>query len=238
MNSAVTPDACRASRVAGVSLMLGWLTMLGPDPAWAQAQTQLPTPEIYTCTDARGRKLTSDRPIAECRDREQKILNPSGTVKARLGPTLTAKERSELEAKAKAEQAQQAALEEEKRRDRALLVRYPTPAVHQKERLEALGHINRVKQTAITQVSDLLTQKAKLVDEMAFYEKDPAKAPQKLKRQIDEVNQTLAAQGRFLADKDAETARINARFDAEQQRLAPLWHMAAPAAAASAAQPD
>ena len=67
----------------------------------AVAQTQTPVAGIYTCVDARGRKLTSDRPIPECNDREQKVLNPSGTVKSKLGPTLTAQERSEVEAKEK-----------------------------------------------------------------------------------------------------------------------------------------
>jgi len=208
-------------------LTLGLLTVLGHGVAQAQslAQAQLPTPEIYTCLDAKGRKLTSDRPIAECRDREQKILNPSGTIKTRVGPTLTAKERAELEAKDKAEQAQRAMLEEERRRDRALLIRYPTQSAHQLERANALDQINRVKQTALVQVTDLMAQKTKLMDEMAFYEKDPSRAPTRLKRQLDEINQTLAAQGRFMADKDAEIARVNARFDAEQQRLTPLWQM-------------
>ena len=42
--------------------------------AWAQAG-------IYTCVDAKGRRLTSDRPIVECLDREQKELTPNGNVK-------------------------------------------------------------------------------------------------------------------------------------------------------------
>ncbi len=216
------------------ALMVGLLVTAGHGAAHAQssAQSQLPTPEIYTCTDAKGRKLTSDRPISDCRDREQKILNPSGTVKARVGPTLTVRERNDLEAKAKAEQAQQAILDEEKRRDRALLVRYPSQSVHERERAQALANIGLVKQAAIAQVTELLAQKAKLLDEMAFYEKDPSKAPQKLKRQIDDINRTLAAQGRFMADKDAEAARVNARFDEEKTRLAPLWRMTAPAAPA------
>jgi len=214
----------RGGSLAG-ALAMGWLAALGHGVVQAQSTAQLPTPEIYTCLDARGRKLTSDRPIAECRDREQQILNPSGTVKTRVAPALTAKERADLEAKDKAEQAQRAMLEEEKRRDRALLMRYPTRSAHEKERASALDLINRVKQTAMVQVNELLAQKTKLADEMAFYEKDPSRAPPKLKRQLDEINQTLAAQGRFLADKDAETARVNARFDAEQQRLAPLWQL-------------
>ena len=189
----------------------------------AQAASE---PGIYTCVDAKGRKLTSDRPIPECIDREQKILNPSGTVKAKIGPTLTAQELSLLEAKNKAEQVERSRQEEEKKRDRALLIRYPNPASHQKERAEALAHIARVKQTAAARVTQLLQDRIKLTDEMAFYQKDPSKAPAKLLRQIDELKQALASQERFMAEQDNEADRINARFDEESVRLMPLWRMA------------
>ena len=42
---------------------------------------------IYSCVDARGRTITADRPIADCSDREQRELNPSGTVKRKVEPT-------------------------------------------------------------------------------------------------------------------------------------------------------
>jgi hypothetical protein len=61
---------------------------------------------------------------------------------------------------------------------------------------------------------------------MAFYKKDPGKAPLKLRRQVDELNQALAAQERFMVDQDGETKRINARFDEEFKRLTPLWRLA------------
>jgi len=41
---------------------------------------------IYSCVDAKGAKRTSDRPIPECSDREQRILNKDGTVKRVLPP--------------------------------------------------------------------------------------------------------------------------------------------------------
>lgn len=189
------------------------------------AQTAAPTPEIYTCIDAQGHKRTSDRRIPECSDREQKILNPSGTVKTRIGPTLTAQERSQLEAQNKAREQERVRLEEEKRRDRALLVRYPTLASHQQEREESLRQVLLVKQAALSRVTELMAERTKLLEEMAFYAKDPRKAPQKLQQQIDAVLQALAGQGRFLADKDNEITRTNARFDEELQRLKPLWHL-------------
>ncbi len=193
------------------------------------AQTPSSTPseqQIYTCIDAKGRKLTSDRPIMECRDREQTILNPSGTIKGKIGPTLTAQERSVLEEKNKAERAARLRQDEEKKRDRALLIRYPNPMAHEKERATALANVDIVKQAAITRVTQLLKERAKLTDEMAFYQKNPSLAPAKLQRQTGEVNDSLAAQGRFLAEQDREIKRINNRFDEELLRLKPLWGMA------------
>jgi hypothetical protein len=190
--------------------------------------------EIYTCIDAKGRNLTSDRPIAECLDREQKMLNPSGTVKAKVGPNLTAQERSELEAKEKAELEERARLNEEKRRDRALLVRYPNKTVHDKERAVALAQIGVVRQAAVTRVDELQRQRAAVLDEMEFYKKDPSKAPASVRRQLEEVNISLAVQARFIAEQDAEVKRVTFRFEEELFRLKQLWALQAGVPAASA----
>ena len=61
------------------------------------AQTSPGALSIYTCVDKQGRKLTSDRPIPECIDREQRELGPSGTLRRVIGPTLTQQEREALE---------------------------------------------------------------------------------------------------------------------------------------------
>ena len=88
--------------------------------------------EIYTCTNAQGRKITADRPIAECTDRAQQEITPAGIVKRVIGPTLTAKERAQQEEKEKLADEARAREAEEKRRDRALLLRYPNRQVHDK----------------------------------------------------------------------------------------------------------
>lgn len=193
-----------------------------------QAQPTMPMQGIYTCIDARGRKLTSDRPIPECNDREQKVLNPSGTVKAKVGPAQSARERAELEAEEKAEQEERARVNEEKRRDRALLIRYPNKAVHDKERATALAQIGVVRQAAFNRMEELLRQRTAINQELEFYKKDPSKTPPSIRRQVDEVAQSLAIQVRFIADQDAELKRVNARFDEELVRLQQLWSMQSP----------
>lgn len=192
------------------------------------AQAQTPKAGIYTCVDAKGRKLTSDRPIPDCIDREQKVLNPSGTVNAKVGPTLTAQERAEVDGREKLAIEERARKEEEKRRDRALLMRYPEKAVHDAERAEALLQISVVKAAATKRVVELRRQKVDIDAEMEFYKRDPAKAPGSLRRQVDENANSLAVQARFIADQEGEIQRVNTRFDEELGRLKELWKLRAP----------
>lgn len=187
------------------------------------AGAQAPVGGIYTCVDAQGRKLTSDRPIPDCTDREQKVLNPSGTVKQKVGPSLTAAERAQQEARERQEQEERNRLTEERRRDKALLVRFPTRAAHDAERADALAQIAAVSKAAGTRLVELAAQRKKLDDEMEFYKKDPSKAPQYLRRQVEENSQSAAVQKRFIVDQEDEARRVNGRFDDELVRLRRLW---------------
>ncbi|HYP71512.1 MAG TPA: DUF4124 domain-containing protein [Variovorax sp.] len=182
---------------------------------------------IYSCIDSRGRTITADRPIADCVDREQRELNPSGTVKRKVDPTLTAKEQAEREEKDR--QAQQAALraQEERRRERALLIRYPTPGAHDRERADALGQIDAVIQAARKRVGELAMDRKKVDEELEFYSRDITRAPSSLKRELDDIQQSTAVQNRFIADQEDEKKRVNARFDDERTRLSKLWPPAA-----------
>lgn len=178
---------------------------------------------IYTCVDAKGRRLTSDRPIIDCIDREQTEISPSGQVLRRIGPSLTAAERAAEEEKARRAAEERNRLAEEKRRDRALLARYPDRAAHDRERQQALEAIDEVIKTANQRIHDLADERRKLETELEFYKGDIAKAPALLKRKFDENEQSVAAQKRFIANQEEEKKRLNARFDEELARLKPLW---------------
>lgn len=197
---------------------------------WAQTP---PAGGIYTCVDAKGRKLTADRPIPECTDREQKLLNPSGTVKTKVGPTLTAQERADQEAKEKREAEERNRSVDEKRRDRALLIRYPSKSVHDQERQEALIQIGVVIQAAQRRLDELAKQRVAIDEEMEFYKKDPTKAPAYVRRQQEENTNSQQVQRRFIGEQEAEIKRVNTRFDEELVRLRQLWAMAGPAPASS-----
>jgi hypothetical protein len=208
--------------IAAVGVILACMCAGG----WAQ--TPPSAGGVYTCIDAKGRKLTADRPIPECTDREQKILNPSGTVKARVGPTLTAQERADLELKEKREIEERSRTADEKRRDRALLTRYPSKTIHDQERQEALAQIGVVIQAAKNRLEELIKQRAAVDAEMEFYKNDPSKAPAYVRRQQEENIQSQAVQRRFIGEQEGEIKRLNARFDDELVRLRQLWTTIAP----------
>lgn len=185
---------------------------------------------IYTCVDARGRRITADRPIPECLDRAQHELTGSGTVKRQLGPSLTAQEQAVQEAREKRAADLRAREAEEKRRDRALLLRYPSLPVHQKERAVALAQIEEVMKAGRTRTRELAEQRKGIQNELEFYIKDPRKAPEPLKRMLQENDSGLAAQSRFMGEREQEKNRVNQRFDDELAKLQELWMQAASAA--------
>lgn len=179
--------------------------------------------QIYTCTNAQGRKITADRPIAECIDRSQQEITSSGTVKRVIGPTLTAKERAQQEEKDKLAAETRAREAEDKRRDRALLLRYPNRQVHDKERVLALAQVDEVTKAATTRTRELADQRRLIDQDLEFYKKDPSKAPASLKRRMDENDSAVSVQKRFIADQDMEKQRVNLRFDEELVKLKQLW---------------
>lgn len=215
--------AGKTGRLVAVALLLGAAT------SHAAAEG------IYSCVDGKGRRLTADRPISECIDREQRELNPSGTVKRRIAPTPTAQERAQQEERSRREQEEKARLAEERKRNQALVTRYPDKTAHDKERLAALAVADDVMAAAGKRTAVLEGERRKLEAELEFYRKDPSKVPARLKRQLEENQQQLAEQQRFAASQEGEKRRINARFDEELARLRELWaRPPAPLAAAPA----
>jgi hypothetical protein len=190
---------------------------------WAALATGLRAQEIYTCIDAKGRRQTSDRPIIDCIDREQKQISPSGQVLRKIGPSLTAEERAAEEEKARLATAEANRQLEEKKRDRVLLARYPDKAVHDKARDAALATVDEVIATADNRIAELRVERRKLDTELEFYSADPRKVPPRLKRQFEENEQQSAAQARFIANQQEEKKRINAHYDEELARLRTLW---------------
>ncbi|MDB5779477.1 MAG: hypothetical protein JWP93_1842 [Polaromonas sp.] len=184
--------------------------------------------DIYSCVDAKGRTLTADRPIPECTDRTQRALSPSGLVKRQIGPSLTAHEQAAQDEKDRRAAELRAREVEERRRDKALLLRYPTPETHDRERAAALLQIDEVIKASNKRRGELADQRKSLGGELEFYARDTSRAPASLKRRLEENEGSASVQQRFIADQEQEKKRVNQRFDEELAKLRQLWALANP----------
>ena len=214
-SSAAMAKAARAGIPLGSALTLTLSLLAGA----AQAQ-------IYTCVDASGKRLTSDRPIPECALREQRQLNADGSVRRIVPPAMTADERADVEARERQAAADRIAQQDAVRRDRNLMQRFPNEAVHHKARSAALDDVRKSVDTSEKRLAALAAERKPLTDEAEFYVK--RQMPVKLRQALDANDAATDAQRSLIQNQQAETVRINALYDVELARLKRLWAGASP----------
>ena len=185
-------------------------------------------PGIYTCVDAAGQRFTVDRPIVQCADREQRVLGPSGVERTRIGPVLTELEMAQHQELLRREQLQQQRAQEQRRRDAVLLARFPERSLHEAARQDALLQVEEMQALAYQRLRDLDREKKQLDQELQAFKQDPAKAPARLRAYGQDLDKAKQDQRALLAAQAAEAQRIHQRFDADLQRLQPLWQSQKP----------
>jgi Domain of unknown function (DUF4124) len=181
---------------------------------------------IYTCTDDRGRRLTSDRPIPDCLTKEQRVLNSDGSQRTVLPPTPTAEERAEREVREREAAQRRIDQADAVRRDRNMVARYPDEAAHQKAREASLDTVRVAIKATEQRLLDLAAERKPLTNEAEFYQ--GRVMPAKLKAQIDANDAAREAQRSAVTNQQAELARINSLYDAELVRMRKLWSGAPP----------
>lgn len=195
-------------------------------PSRAKPGENAPATPIYTCVDARGNRLSSDRPIPECLNQDQRLLNRDGTLKAVVPPAQSPEEKARAEAtKRQADQAR-LAREAEARRDRALLARYPDQATHDEARARAQEPVTRQIEAARRRLAELEVETQALASEREALGKKSM--PQAMRARVAANEGAIEAQRTILRDQEAERERLTLQFDAELARLRALWAGAAP----------
>jgi hypothetical protein len=203
--------------LAAVLLWAGAIASAGAAPAAAQ---------VFTCVNAAGRTLTSDRLIGECMDREQRVLARDGTLLRIVPPSLTADERAEKEARERRLAAEKVARADAVRRDRNLVQRYPNPEAHDAAREAALEDVRAAVRASELRLRELARERKPLHDEAEFY--NGKTLPAKLQQQLDANDAAISAQRDAQTNQKAELERIGKLFDTELARLKRLWAGAAP----------
>jgi len=192
----------------------------------AAASLSAQAANIYTCVNARGQRITSDRPIAECIDRAQELRNTDGSVKQVVPPSMTAEERAAHEERLRQEMAAEAVRRDAIRRDRNLLSRYPDELRHQRARTAALEPLNTALKATERRLTELEHDQKRLQQEAEFFK--GRELPRELKIKFGQNQAALQAQQDATQNHLAEIQRINASYDQELVRLRRLWAGAAP----------
>ncbi len=183
----------------------------------AKAQTAPPL-KIYTCRDASGRMITSDRPIPECADRVQRELGETGNVIKEIPPPMSIKERQIFEAQQEEKRKELVRQQEGARRDRALLI-YKTEADLEMARQRSLSfpndQIKGAEQRIVAAQKELQLVESQLAD--------PAGKPSfTVKRRKEELDTIIRTETIFIADRREDITHIQERFNGELIRYRQL----------------
>ena len=152
------------------------------------------------------------------------MLNPSGHRQDQdRPPDRPGARRTGAEEPARSRRTRKQA--EEKRRERALLTRYP-PRPSTTRSAEALAQIAAVTHAAKTRIDELPSSASPSMKRWSSTRRTPPKpcllaSPGRGKHQ-----QPGMVQRRFIAEQEAEIPRVNACFDDELVRLRQLWAQA------------
>lgn len=175
--------------------------------------------QLFSCRDAAGRHIASDRPIPECANRWVREVRPDGIVKREIAPPLSAEERRrKMEADAEAQRL--ARLQRDARqRDQALLLRYKSPgdiaAARQRE-LETVQDRVRLDRLALEEAERQSAEAQTAVrqggDKVALAVRDRAE------RALENVE----LKKRLLEQYDRDIAAIHRKYDEKLLRFRQL----------------
>ncbi len=181
---------------------------------------------IYSCVDAQGHRHTSDRPIPECLDRGQQMLNRDGSLRQAVPPRMSPEERAVQDERDRQKSVADAAQKDAVRRDRNLMMRFPNEAAHTKAREAALDDVRRAIAISEKRISELQAERKSLNEEAEFFKDKNLPIKLRIRRESNEAQQQ--AQRDAIDNQKAEMVRVNSLYDAELARLKKLWAGAAP----------
>jgi hypothetical protein len=205
----------------GVIPRLLFVALLGAACAGACAQTR-----IYTCKDASGKTITSDRQLPECQGREGRVLSGQGATLQKIEAPLTAEQLAAREAEQQKRREEEERRREQLRKDKALLNTYANLDDIESKRQRSLLQVEREVRESERRISLLERQAAENRTETEFYKRRAL--PPDLKRRVDENEAALKAEINLYNTKKDEVAQVNVKFDEDRKRYAELTGAGAP----------
>lgn len=213
------PEGLRWLPTACLAAALGLtVTDLPAQPAMSSP------PAIYSCSDADGRVISSDRPIAACARRPMRELNADGSLRRIIAPPMTKEQEREHTRLEKQRQDEAWARKVQQSRDRNLLLTFDDERSLESMRRRSLADIDHEIRLATQRILSL-DKELKIAQQAAATWKDenPRKQVSFIYQQrITDAANAILAEDALILERHAERERVNSRFDADARRLREL----------------
>jgi len=181
------------------------------------AQQPYPPGSVYMCHTSGERVISSDRPIPECANKEQRVFGPNGLVIGIIPPAAEARAREQQMEQQKEEERRRAAIESRKEH---LLSLYPDAAAHDAKRQAELEPLyNKLKSTN-QQIEYLMKQLAE-IDEAAS-SPDTVSLTHTKERES-QIEGDIKVQQNLASILRKQIAAVNKKYDEEKEILTPYW---------------
>ena len=179
---------------------------------------------IYTCSDAEGRVISSDRPIPACERRSMRELNADGSLRRLIAPPMTKEQEREHALQEKQREEEVLARRIQQSRDRNLLLTFEDERALESMRQRGLADIDRDILLATRRILSLDKElKTAQAAAASWKAENPRKQlPLPAQHQIMDAANSILIEDSVVSERQAERDRINSRFDADGARLRQL----------------
>lgn len=177
--------------------------------------------QMYRCVDKHGNMHYSQTIPEACVGQLIEQINSQGVVVNRILPPPTPAELAAQKAAEQKKKEEQTAVRDQERQDKALLASYTSVQDIDEARKRARSESDHAIADISKRIAYLESRHAAQQKTLAGYA-GGKKPPERLTMDIKDTETDLASQKQLLAAKQAEAARIDAKFDAEKKRFLEL----------------
>lgn len=179
---------------------------------------------IYSCEDANGRTISSDRPILDCSQRQLRVHNADGSIREVLAAPLT-KEQQKIRTREEQQRQEEVwARKVQQARDRNLLQTFEDERALESMRRRSLADIDHEIKLATLRILSLDKElKIAQAEAERFKSERPGRGlPFVYQQRITDAANAILAEDSLIKDRKEERDRVNVRFDADAKRLREL----------------
>ena len=175
---------------------------------------------FFCCNDASGKQVCGDLMPQECYGRAYREVGDSGHTVRNVEAPMTAEQRAERAAEDERRKVEEAARQEQRRKDLALLNTYGSVGDIDAMRERALGDVEKSIAAADARIAEIKAQRVKFQNEAEFYKKK--QLPPEVQKGLNDADAEIRAQQAIIESKNKEVEIIRAKYDEEKRRYLDL----------------